>query len=1599
MSRYAFTLLLILSAGWTAHAQTNTINCPPPNGCKFEGNGTFTTGGVPGVTVTMTPNTANLSTNGTQQFTATVKNDSFNKGVTWVLSGTGCSGATCGTISSASSASGVAITYTAPNVVPSPSSVTLTATSVLNPQVASSASAAITVFPPPPPGIVVTVAPAAISVTTSATQAFTCTVTNDSGSAGCDWTLGGTSPRGSLSTAHTASGVALTYTAPSSASSAVTLTAKSTTDNTKMAVSAITVVASPVISVNLSPTAANIGPSSTQSFTATVTNDGSSLGVTWIVTGAGCSGAACGTVSPTSSASGVAVTYTSPATAPNPNIVSVTATSVTDATKSANSPVTISLPPNVVNPCGPNFQTAAATNTFSCTASQGSAIGLIIIGSTSVTTSAAQACLPGGQCFTLTQGCPPSGPCFANVGGGMATGYYGIGLPAGLTTYIVSNAAFGQGIQAWPYDLSNVVSFNTAVIGGSNTASTSPSQSITTAGPGVILSGIATLNVTSISSPFVFVPSPSNAVGGSAYAVTSSGGVYSPTWLQQSAAEAMYSMSFNAGNTSPVVSLSVAPSSVSVISSTTASLTTTVSNSNAGYTAVLSGSGCSGATCGTLSSSSGVSGVPITYTAPVVVPSPATVTFTATSVTDPTKSATSTITVTPMPISVSVSPGSSSTQVSTVQAFSCTVGHDPSAAGCDWTLTGSGCSGATCGSLSSAHTASGVSLNYTAPGSVPSPATVTLTAKSTTDNTKTAVATITVTAAPVLSVSVSPGTANVQTSATQNFTATVLNDGSNLGVDWTATCTGTCGTVSPAHTASGVETTYTAPNVIPGSTVTITATSTTDATKHASSTVTVTAPPNIIVTIAPTSASVIAGSTQTFTSTVTNDSAGTNYTLTCTGTCGTVSPNSAVASGTPVTYTAPSSVPGSAVTLHSTSVTDGTKAATATITVTAPVISVSVSPTSTSISSSGTATFTATVANSASSVNWTVACSPAPCGSASPTSGATTTYTAPATNSSLTVMLTATSIQDGTKSATATITVSPVGSQFKCTTNCPAFPEAQGGGAATPGGRGGVVYEITQTADGPGPCNSTAVGFTNCSYRDCWMDTKGAGARYCVPRIAGIFPITAGDLRTTTPFMTVLGQLAPGQIILGGLTTSGALGGISTHDIVVRYVTMSPDNPNTNTGPNCTLGCTSVWIINCAGSATDLTAGGCHDIITDHLSLRHSGNKSWITGSNFTPGQNGNGNGTGPNHSITAQWILDYEPDQGHPVGFGTATDESCKGVGTVNNSGQPCLSPNEKDIDFHHDMLVNVDHRIPENSNRSSRWTNNIIYNWPTYANQWLGAMSVDMINNKYIKGPGGPSQPHPVHVTNNSPEMCGPPSAYLSGNIFGAFGDNTVNANQWGDLGIAIAGEDATSENSVLDPNNEFCLNSVANGGAGLPQFSGVPVPSSWQRTSPMAASNAFPIVPDSANQLDNIMLSTVGNSRHLTVDSTGASVWVTHRDAQDTRIINQYGSGGSGGFWPNGVTYAGIFYLRNATWAPNLPTSCPGGQTCLPFPDLQPNWQDVTPISGTPCTSSLHDGICDAWKVKYGLSTTNVNLYKTIDPAVGLPYLEVFADGLVP
>jgi hypothetical protein len=317
-------------------------------GCAGSASRESSGGGAPpppaSISVSVAPATMTVQASQTQTLTATVQNDSASKGVTWAVSGAGCSAAACGSLSAASSASGSGVTYTAPTNVPNPATVTVTATSVADGTKSSATS--ITITAPPAP-IAVALSATSASVLTGATQAFTATVQNDSANKGVSWTLAGSGCSGptcgTLSTPTSASGAAITYTAPATVPTpaTVTLTATSVADNTKSAAATITLMAPPPVGVTLSLASASVMASSTQAFTANVQNDTAGKGVTWTLSGTGCSGAACGTISATSSASGAAITYTAPPSVPTPATVTLTATAVADPTKSAVATITI----------------------------------------------------------------------------------------------------------------------------------------------------------------------------------------------------------------------------------------------------------------------------------------------------------------------------------------------------------------------------------------------------------------------------------------------------------------------------------------------------------------------------------------------------------------------------------------------------------------------------------------------------------------------------------------------------------------------------------------------------------------------------------------------------------------------------------------------------------------------------------------------------------------------------------------------------------------------------------------------------------------------------------------------------------------------------------------------------------------------------------------------------------------------------------------------------------------------------------------------------------------------------------------------------------
>jgi hypothetical protein len=118
------------------------------------------------------------------------------------------------------------------------------------------------------------------------------------------------------------------------------------------------------ISVTISPATVSVQSAQNQLFTVTMQNDSLSQGVSWSLSGAGCAGAACGTLR---NPSATGVTYGAPSVAPNPPTVTLTATSIADTSKSANATISVSNLPAIavsVSPASTSVQ-VAQTATFS----------------------------------------------------------------------------------------------------------------------------------------------------------------------------------------------------------------------------------------------------------------------------------------------------------------------------------------------------------------------------------------------------------------------------------------------------------------------------------------------------------------------------------------------------------------------------------------------------------------------------------------------------------------------------------------------------------------------------------------------------------------------------------------------------------------------------------------------------------------------------------------------------------------------------------------------------------------------------------------------------------------------------------------------------------------------------------------------------------------------------------------------------------------------------------------------------------------------------------------------------------------------------------
>ncbi len=230
-----------------------------------------------------------------------------------------------------------------------------------------------------------------------------------------------------------------------------------------------------------------------------------------------------------------------------------------------------------------------------------------------------------------------------------------------------------------------------------------------------------------------------------------------------------------------------------------------------------------------------------------------------------------------------------------------------------------------------------------------------------------------------------------------------------------------------------------------------------------------------------------------------------------------------------------------------------------------------------------------------------------------------------------------------------------------------AFPEAEGFGAQSQGGRGGKVLFVTNL-------NDSGTG----SFRSA-IESKGP--RTILFRVSGLIELKS-TLKIREPFLTVAGQSAPGDGIC--LKNFGLQ--IHTHDVIVRYLRIRPGDEPAKEFAKLKKDFTPDAISVAAPS---------HDVIFDHCSASWSVDECCsVSGEGIT--------------NITVQWCLISESlnDSVHPKGaHGFGSLLRCNG-----------------NLSFHHNIYAHHLSRSPRPGTYGDGsilldFRNNVLYNTKGYS------------------------------------------------------------------------------------------------------------------------------------------------------------------------------------------------------------------------------------------------------------------------------------------
>jgi len=256
--------------------------------------------------------------------------------------------------------------------------------------------------------------------------------------------------------------------------------------------------------------------------------------------------------------------------------------------------------------------------------------------------------------------------------------------------------------------------------------------------------------------------------------------------------------------------------------------------------------------------------------------------------------------------------------------------------------------------------------------------------------------------------------------------------------------------------------------------------------------------------------------------------------------------------------------------------------------------------------------------------------------------------------------------------------------------NLKAFPDAQGFGAYTKGGRGGAICKVTNLND------------------------SGSGSlRYCmeimvVPRTV-IFEIS-GTIELQSPiwmkgeansYVTVAGQTAPGQGIQ--LKNHPLIIGAGTHDVIIRYLRIRPGMTGGDADGLLILG------------SDQNGPNHVYNVMIDHVSMEWAvdetvGAWDWVTDTTIQ-------------NSIIAEGTL-----TGHPEGA-----HSC---GLLN--GHNPAQHSDIEVSIYKNLFAHNQTRNPKLDSGLYDFRNNLVYDWiGTVTALFAGGAHMNLVNNHYIFGP----------------------------------------------------------------------------------------------------------------------------------------------------------------------------------------------------------------------------------------------------------------------